>query len=374
LQDYRRIVSYIHTYENNEKKKNVGFGKLEARGGIGKLSVQINGQNMLEGSVLSVYLLHITEYVNGVRLGECRVVQGRVNAEFRFGTENIMQSGYDISKMQGIYITTDAAPYAVFASSWTDAEIVPEKFRVGESDTEKAQEQAIEQESDVENQKNIFDTVEPETEMQIEEATVKAAVIANAEIPEINEDSLLASFMESLSEMEAFNEQTEFEEIVEESESAFEEFASDDDKEATVVNNAISQEMLYEMELESAEKTPWEELCCRFPKVIAFEGAEQPHRMCLKIDLKDLESIAGAKREFYENTYLVRCYYKYKYLLLIENEEDSEGKSCILGIPGTYCRNEGNLAKMFGFENFLPARIFENMNGRFGYWCKEIVL
>ena len=346
MQDYRRIVSYIHTYEKNEKKKNVGFCKLEARGGIGKLSIRINGQNMLEGSVLSVYLLHITEYVNGIRLGECRVVQGRVNAEFRFGTENIMQSAYDISKMQGVYVTTDVAPYAVFASSWTDAEIVPDKFRAGD---------------------------EGRTDEE-EEVTVQAAVIANTEIPEINEDSLLASFMESLSESEIFNEQTEFEEAEENTEFDFEDIFTEGDEENEVSDNAISQEMLYEMELEAGDKTPWEELCCRFPKVIAFEGAEQPHRMCLKIDLKDLESIAGAKREFYENTYLVRCYYKYKYLLLIENEEDSEGKSCILGIPGTYCRNEGNLAKMFGFENFLPARSFENMNGRFGYWCKEIVL
>ena len=84
--------------------------------------------------------------------------------------------------------------------------------------------------------------------------------------------------------------------------------------------------------------------------------------------------LAGAKREINENIYLIRSYYKYRYLLLIENETDTQGKSCLLGIPGTYCKNEATLAKMFGFEDFYPSRIRENTNGSFGYWCKEIIL
>ena len=355
MQDYKRIVSYIHTYENNEKKKNVGFGKLEARNQMARLSIQVNGQGMLEGRIFSVYLLHIKEYAQGIKLGECKVLQGRINAEFRFGTENIMQSGFSLSQMQGIYLTTEEAPYAVFASSWTDAVILPEKFRVEDGveevvSNEKSEnviaivaEEQPEMQSENEAEPESEDP-EAEVEIEPEQETVRAAVLsAVAESPEVSDDMLLSTFMESINQFDNFGDNEELESIVKE-------------------------------ELDFLQKTPWEELCSKYPKVIAFEGTDRPHRMCLKIDLKDLDLIAGGKRELNENIYLIRSYYKHRYLLLIENDRDTEGKSCLLGIPGTYCKNEAHLAKMFKFEDFYPSKVSENANGSFGYWCKEIVL
>ncbi len=288
MQDYKRVVSYIHAYDDSGKSKNVGFAKLEARNGLAKLNLQISGQRAQEGRVFSVYLLHIEEYLRGIKIGECRVLQGRINAEIKFGTDNIArQSGMSLYQMHGIYLTTEDAPYEVLASSWTDTEIEPEKFVSDEHMEDTAPEQEV----------------------------VSAAVISPA--------------------------------------------AGDVETEETE---------------DFVKKTLWEELCCKYPKVIAFEGTDRPHRMCLKVDIKDLDLIAGAKREINENIYLIRSYYKYKYLLLIENEADTQGESCLLGIPGTYCKNEATLAKMFGFGDFYPSKTRENSNGSFGYWCKEIVL
>jgi len=334
VQDYKRVVSYIHTYEDSGKSKNVGFAKLEARNGLAKLNLQITGQGAKEGRVFSVYLLHIDEYLRGIKLGECRVLQGKINAEMKFGTDNIAQSGMSLYEMHGIYLTTEDAPYEVLASSWTDAEIEPGKFISGESKediapAEVAEEKVIESE-----------VVEPESAEALTEA-----------VPEIEEES------------------------EDEEEMAIEEGAG---TEQDIVRAAVISPAAGDVEAEEVEdfikKTPWEELCCKYPKVIAFEGTDRPHRMCLKIDLKDLDLLAGAKREINENIYLIRSYYKYRYLLLIENEADTQGESCLLGIPGTYCKNEAALAKMFGFEDFYPSRMRENSNGSFGYWCKEIIL
>lgn len=334
MQDYKRIVSYIHTYDDSGKSKNVGFAKLEARNGLAKLNLQITGQSVQEGRIFSVYLLHIEEYLRGIKIGECKVLQGRINAEIKFGTDNIAQSGMSLYKMHGIYLTTEDAPYEVLASSWTDAEIEPEKFISGESKdnielAEVAEEKVIESE-----------VVEPENAEELAEMVL-----------EIEEES-----------------------------KGSEETATEEDAGARqdIVRAAVISPAAGDIEAEEVEdfikKTPWEELCCKYSKVIAFEGTDRPHRMCLKVDLKDLDLIAGAKREINENIYLIRSYYKYRYLLLIENETDTQGKSCFLGIPGTYCKNEAALAKMFGFEDFYPSRIRENSNGSFGYWCKEIIL
>ena len=312
MQDYKRIVSYIHTYDDSGKSKNVGFAKLEARNGLAKLNLQITGQSVQEGRIFSVYLLHIEEYLRGIKIGECKVLQGRINAEIKFGTDNIAQSGMSLYKMHGIYLTTEDAPYEVLASSWTDAEIEPEKFISGESkDNIELAEVVLE----IEEESESSEETTTEEDAGVRQDIVKAAVISQAE----------------------------------------------GDVEAEEAEDFI-------------KKTPWEELCCKYSKVIAFEGTDRPHRMCLKVDLKDLDLLAGAKREINENIYLIRSYYKYRYLLLIENETDTQGKSCLLGIPGTYCKNEATLAKMFGFEDFYPSRIRENTNGSFGYWCKEIIL
>lgn len=343
MQDYKRIVSYIHTYENNEKKKNVGFGKLEARNQIAKLSVSVNGQGMLEGKAVSVYLLHIKEYLQGIKLGETRVLQGRINADFKFGTENIAQSGFSLSQIQGIFLTTEEAPYTVFASSWTDAVIEPERFRAAKETEKAAIKETVAASAAAAAAEAESEPVE-ESVIEAEQESVCAAVLSGvSERTEMSEETLLGTFMETLEQFDNFGDNDELECIVKE-------------------------------ELDVLKKTPWEELCSKYPKVIAFEGTDRPHRMCLKIDLRDLDFIAGGKREMNENIYLIRSYYKHRYLLLIENDRDIEGKSCLLGIPGTYCKNEANLAKMFKFEDFYPSRVSENANGSFGYWCKEIVL
>ena len=81
MKDYKRIVSYIHTYDDFGKNKNVGFAKLEARNGLAKLNLQVSEQKAQEDSVFCVYLLHVEEYLRGIKIGECKVLRGKINAE-----------------------------------------------------------------------------------------------------------------------------------------------------------------------------------------------------------------------------------------------------------------------------------------------------
>ena len=41
MPDYRRLISYIYEYEGKEKGKNVGFVKLESRGGQCRLNLNV---------------------------------------------------------------------------------------------------------------------------------------------------------------------------------------------------------------------------------------------------------------------------------------------------------------------------------------------
>lgn len=358
MQDYKRIVSYIHTYENNEKKRNIGFAKLEARGRLGRLAILLNGLNMLEGRKIAVYFLNIADYQEGIQVGECRVDKGRVAAELRFDTESIADSNMNLEQMQGLYFMAEEEPYAVFASSWTDERIIPDKFRVRgrenagdnaeesiRSNTGYNSEDSMQDSNEADAGDNTQDSEGDDTALEV----LRAAVIEAAP-KKTGDDETFKAFLEALRNMDSVSEA----------------------EEAAVRDNGMTEDMLCQMELELQTKSPWEELCSRYPKVIAFEG--EPCRLCLKIDLKDLENICETGRDIGGNGFLLRAYYRYRYFLLIENEKDSEGRSCILGIPGIYCRNEVVLAKVSGFEEFCLSKPAEHMNGRFGYWFKVLKL
>ena len=66
---YRRLISYIYAYEGEEKGKNIGFAKLEARNGQCRLSMNVK-KIYAGGNDMGVYLLSSGQeiFCNGNRL------------------------------------------------------------------------------------------------------------------------------------------------------------------------------------------------------------------------------------------------------------------------------------------------------------------
>ena len=56
MSDYRRLISYIYAYEGGVKGKNIGYAKVEIRGG--QCRIQVNVKKVFVGSnETGVYLL-----------------------------------------------------------------------------------------------------------------------------------------------------------------------------------------------------------------------------------------------------------------------------------------------------------------------------
>ncbi len=368
MQGYKRIVSYIYAYENNQKKNNVGFAKVEARDNIGRLTFQINGRSSLENDELLVYFLHIGTYHEGINIGECRARNGQVVAEFRISTEDIGSSGLDLSEMQGLYFRTREIPEKVFASSWINEDLNLQEFK--EFDATAAEEivvdvpeirDVIESVEEVkETKENILEEVEDNGKEVEPEQQLQAAVINEAPEIDAEEEEIIKTFFDALVLAEEEKVEDNTEDSVEEVEVE------------SICDNSEKHDS-YPEECEQVEKkNPWEHLCCRYPKVIAFEN--NMGCMCLKVDIKDMEAIFGREFRMAPNTFAIRSYLRYRYLLLIENEKDSEGKSCILGVPGIFNHNDNMMANMCGFNEFRASKHVEKINGRFGYWLKEMKL
>ena len=48
MSDYRRLISYIYAYEGGVKGKNIGYAKVEIRGG--QCRIQVNVKRVFVGS------------------------------------------------------------------------------------------------------------------------------------------------------------------------------------------------------------------------------------------------------------------------------------------------------------------------------------
>ena len=225
-------------------------------------------------------------------------------------------------------------------------------------------EEAVEEKNVTEVVEEI--AVEAVTEIAEAEPVMEAVATEEAVASDIEEQPALQA---AVIEIEP-QEDSEEKDIIKTFFEALEKF-----KEQEKVSEAEHEEVSAE-EVESCPqkeyKSPWDSLCSRYPKVIAFEN--NMDCMCLKVDIKDIEAIFGKAFNMAPNTFAIRSYMKYGYLLLIENDKDSEGKSCILGAPGIFNNNDNRVAGMCGFKEFRPSKNAEKMNCRFGYWLKVVKL
>jgi len=338
MQDYKRIVSYIYAYEDNQKKNNVGFAKLEVKGGVGRLSCQLNSKSSLSDEELEIYFLHIGEFYEGIKIGGSKAKNGQVAAEFGINVNNIQSTGIDLSGVHGLYFRTKTEPYKVFASSWVEEDLRLDRFRTFTGGVE-----AVEVEAE---------NTEAEAVEGIEEQPILQATVIESEPEEGSEEKdIIKTFFEAL-----------------------EKYEEPEKTEKTEKTDEVRQEELSAEEIENCsdkvQRTPWESLCCRYPKVIAFENNMSCR--CLKVGVKDIEAIFGKVFNMAPNTFALRGYVKYGYLLLIENEKDSEGQSCVLGVPGIFNANDNHVAEMCGFKEFRQSKNAGKMNCRFGYWLKEM--
>lgn len=307
------MVSYIYSYDEGIKGKNVGFARIESRNGQCKILVNIKGINTGNNHEQEVYFFRREgEKLIGIRLGNFRIKNG--NGEFREVTnsENIKNSGYGISSVGGVLIRSSLDFNKILASGWDDKTLLVNNFV-----------------SDYVVASNL-------EEKETFEETKKETYISQ-EIPE--------GKREKTKEVELNEVELEVEVEVE----------VEEKMEAATVKEITG--------------APWEKLCASYNNMKAFE--DETHIISLKINLKDIEKLPKKNWPLVNNSFLLHGYYSYRYLILA-NLDPNQSKDYIIGIPGIYHPNEKFVASMFGFEYFKPARKCDIKTGQFGYWYTKV--
>ncbi len=117
MSDYRRLISYIYAYEGGVKGRNIGFAKIEARGGQCKIQVSVR-RIYMGGQDVGVYLL----------AADREIVLGKIflrggSGEFRVTVpyDNVSGSGYSMDQCYGLTIHGADDAWRCYTTIWEDA-------------------------------------------------------------------------------------------------------------------------------------------------------------------------------------------------------------------------------------------------------------
>ena len=98
-------------------------------------------------------------------------------------------------------------------------------------------------------------------------------------------------------------------------------------------------------------------------------------RQIMKIQRGEISILPRCEWKLANNNFLLHGYYNYRHLVLID-----EGNQLKLGVPGIYHEREARAAATFGFPEFIAEADVNvtlepqerNENQQFGYWCRQV--
>lgn len=360
--DYKRLISYIYSYERGTKSKNAGFAKIESRNGICKVNISLRIadelMNEAEDNMLEVFFIYRDNgEVKKVFLERIRIVNGCSMIKMRMNSDNIGNVGIAIDRITGIFICTRAFLKGVhnlnivYASEWDDIPIEVNKFKEKSNDDINIQNST---EAELKIAEGPLDSDTYDIKGEALENNIN--LYRNA-VVETDAESQLVSVLNSNSGTE-IEPETDF---------------ADDRKKC---NNKLA-DMLKEGpkndeiddtgNADSVAGDYFRMLCNCYPKIRVNEINGE----CIKITPHDISYLPKKYWHLCNNSFLLHGFYNYKYLLLCEKKMDS-GKKYLVGVPGMFHQKEQVIARMFGFTEFEcnnATNRYGNKAMKFGYWC-----
>lgn len=404
--DYKRLISYIYSYERGTKSKNAGFAKIESRNGICKVNISLRIadelMNEAEDNMLEVFFFYRDNgEVKKVFLERIRIVNGCSMIKMRMNSDNIGNVGIAIDRITGIFICTRAFLKGVhnlnivYASEWDDIPIEVNKFKEKSNDDINIQNSTEAElkiaegtlDSDtydikgeaLENNINLYRNAAVETDAESQLVSVlnsnSGTEIENEVKGEIKSE--IKSEMETNEDPEPEIENDTKSEIETNAEPGTEiepetDFADDRKK----CNNKLADMLKEEQKNDEIDDTGnadsvagdyFRMLCNCYPKIRVNEINGE----CIKITPHDISYLPKKYWHLCNNSFLLHGFYNYKYLLLCEKKMDS-GKKYLVGVPGMFHQKEQVIARMFGFTEFEcnnATNRYGNKAMKFGYWC-----
>lgn len=313
----KRFIRYLYEYEGNQKKRNVGFVKVEQDGKETTISVHGKGLCGKSNENISCYLIKLDSEMGNILFvpaGEIQIGMISCGGCFCY-TEELIGDGYG-KKEQSVGQTCEKKDdicglglgdpkEAFYVALWNEE-------MYGDLDIARAK---------------VFQEFDSD----------KTA----------GESKSIKSIDEKEAEVET-------------------QFGDDEETEN------LEEEQPEKKEQETVEESSEKKDLRKDDRDIDLQNFR---RQIMKIQRGEISILPRCEWKLANNNFLLHGYYNYRHLVLID-----EGNQLKLGVPGIYHEREARAAATFGFPEFIAEADVNvtlepqerNENQQFGYWCRQV--
>ena len=373
--DYQRLVSYIYSYPEGVKGRNVGFAKALVHQGQFKLSISLRGVKTDSPEMFGIYMMVTDSGYRLIKLGECLVKMGQMEYSGIFNPDNINETGYGFKDICGLAVAREDARYDCMMSMWKDEDVTPDMLVFSGMDAKKQVEAGIV------IKERMRQSEEKERGQQMSESVLAESLRSEPVRPELAESQTAESQMTQAEpavsagrpqtvqskQSEAYRPQTG---VTAESVSNT---ATEDIKAAGAAAKIPAETQHLQPKARRADLTqpdPFEKLFVRADYIDAFD--DDYFYDCIEVSPEKLKCLNQNEIDIAGNSFLLHGYYNFRHILFGRVRDNLDNTKYFIGVPGMYCNRERYMASMFGFNNFKKSHRSDYANPYFGYWYQEI--
>lgn len=421
MSDYKRWVSYIYSYDENVKKNNSGYIRVETRGMITRLMVHINTSDET-GRLLAYVFVREDSVMKGVLLGSIDVDKNGAQGSFEINSYDIMGSGFKMTEAGGMVVINEvqaeesARALSFYASEWDDSSIDITDFREDMIKAASKKSENLTEDDAVEMAENITDevsvvematdTIKDISAMEMEEditdevSVVEMAtdimkdmpVVENVQTAEKSDEDYNGECKEVFKKApkEVFKglskevsngvpkdvpwevpKDVSGEVFMGLSKEISEDMSAAETRKDTAEDEVAVTECIkkHPLKTRAADLEKIENVLKTYPYMYPFE--DDSVDVCVRLEPGDIDKLPVDTWLLANNSFLLNGYYSYRHIILMKMNSDSK-PVYLVGVPGIHRQREDFLAGMFGFKMFKPIRDVSTVKGEFGYWCMNI--
>jgi hypothetical protein len=341
---YKRITSYIYSYENGEKICNCGYCRFDIYDMQCKVYINIKVPERYTMGIAHIYLLAQDEYSRKPvkeMLGRTGGLNGSICYR-QICSKTHMTATIGVNNIKGVLIYNGDSLKRAFYCNLAGEEINLLELEEEKSELIKFEsefdEDRIYDEDRVCNEDGVYEEKPYPIEMSADNPPEKNTKTQIQQINQINTQTVELTSRQNLKQNAA--------DILGN--------APDSTSIPQRTENSIPQSQLH-----SPQK--WQELLfSKFPKVKIIFGGE----VCEAIKMRPHDLVWFPRKywRFSSNRFLLNGYYNCRCIMLIKGTADREG-SYYLAVPGKNMVNEAIEARRQGFSEFVSGK------GEDGFWC-----
>mgnify|MGYP007064392228 CR=1 FL=1 len=313
----KRFIRYLYEYEGNQKKRNVGFVKVEQDGKETTISVHGKGLCGKNNENISCYLIKLDSEMGNILFvpaGEIQIGMISCGGCFCY-TEELIRAGY--------------------------------------GKTEQSVGQTCEKKDDICGL-GLGDPKEAFYVALWNEEMYGDLDIARAKVFQEFDSDKTAGESKSIKNIDEKEAEVETQ------------FGDDEETEN------LEEEQPEKKEQETVEESSEKKDLKKDDRDIDLQNFR---RQIMKIQRGEISILPRCEWKLANNNFLLHGYYNYRHLVLID-----EGNQLKLGVPGIYHEREARAAATFGFPEFIAEADVNvtlepqerNENQQFGYWCRQV--